>query len=528
MRGEVLFEKMTGISDAYIAEAALVAPVGVAAPKKKPFASLSRVLHSGLGVACICLIAVAALLMGTATVGRIATPAPEGTPPLARFGFTYTMRDSDGTAMPGDTVSVDTTIINRGLPFVYHGSSASYHPEAYFVLQGNESISMQCTFMETCDSGPHAVTMGMEGGGYGEITIPADAIPGVYDLVLSYKGTVQVYKGVLTVEESTEDPSAQFEFDYTMQDAEGNVHDGFVRPGEFFSVLTTVTNKGKSFRCVEWEYFANACFVLHGDETVRIAGDYAIPDSATPMIKTVENGESGLQRIMFTLPQSTVPGVYDLVLSYGGYSQTFERVLTVAEPTVIDPAVLYNLTMPIGSDWLYEPIDEAYVGGEEVTVRIKFATDVGTLFFLNGEVITPSVGDNQHGYWNYHFIMPKKDSEIIFHTYDGTAPYSGMLKDYILEHPRIERADLQYYYGEYGDGAMVALLGGGVYGQLETETIVGGYSFWTHEVIPIMVWQDGIFCELPEAYEQGIITDEHLADIFALHKTGFRSYYDDD
>ena len=519
---------MTGISDAYIAEAALVAPVGVAAPKKKPFASLSRVLHSGLGVACICLIAVAALLMGTATVGRIATPAPEGTPPLARFGFTYTMRDSDGTAMPGDTVSVDTTIINRGLPFVYHGSSASYHPEAYFVLQGNESISMQCTFMETCDSGPHAVTMGMEGGGYGEITIPADAIPGVYDLVLSYKGTVQVYKGVLTVEESTEDPSAQFEFDYTMQDAEGNVHDGFVRPGEFFSVLTTVTNKGKSFRCVEWEYFANACFVLHGDETVRIAGDYAIPDSATPMIKTVENGESGLQRIMFTLPQSTVPGVYDLVLSYGGYSQTFERVLTVAEPTVIDPAVLYNLTMPIGSDWLYEPIDEAYVGGEEVTVRIKFATDVGTLFFLNGEVITPSVGDNQHGYWNYHFIMPKKDSEIIFHTYDGTAPYSGMLKDYILEHPRIERADLQYYYGEYGDGAMVALLGGGVYGQLETETIVGGYSFWTHEVIPIMVWQDGIFCELPEAYEQGIITDEHLADIFALHKTGFRSYYDDD
>ena len=528
MKGEVLFEKMTGISDEFIAEAALVAPVGVAAPKKRPFASLSRVLHSGLGVACICLIAVAALLMGTATVGRIATPAPEGTPPLARFGFTYTMRDSDGTAMPGDTVSVDTTIINRGLPFVYHGSSASYHPEAYFVLQGNESISMQCTFMETCDSGPHAVTMGMEGGGYGEITIPADAIPGVYDLVLSYKGTVQVYKGVLTVEESTEDPSAQFEFDYTMQDAEGNVHDCFVRPGEFFSVLTTVTNKGKSFRCVEWEYFANACFVLHGDETVRIAGDYAIPDSATPMIKTVENGESGLQRIMFTLPQSTVPGVYDLVLSYGGYSQTFERVLTVAVPTVIDPAVLYNLTMPIGSNWLYEPIGEAFVDGEEVIVRIRFATDVGTLFFLNGEVINAVTGDDQLGYWEYSFIMPQKDSEIIFHTYDGTAPYSGMLKDYILEHPRIERADLQYYYGEYGDGAMVALLGGGVYGQLETETIVGGYSFWTHEVIPIMVWQDGIFCELPEAYEQGIITDEHLADIFALHKTGFRSYYDDD
>ena len=45
MRGEVLFEKMTGISDEFIAEAALVAPVGVAAPRKKPFASLSRALN---------------------------------------------------------------------------------------------------------------------------------------------------------------------------------------------------------------------------------------------------------------------------------------------------------------------------------------------------------------------------------------------------------------------------------------------------------------------------------------------------
>ena len=261
--------------------------------------------------------------------------------------------------------------------------------------------------------------------------------------------------------------------------------------------------------------------------------DYTIdslppPTGVQPRPCNILTGQKGENAYTFPIPADAPTGVYGLKLTYGGAQETFDNVLTVAEPTVIAPAVLYNLTMPIGSDWLYEPIDEAYVDGEEVTVRIKFATDVGTLFFLNGEVINAVTGDEQLGYWEYSFIMPKKDSEIIFHTYDGTAPYSGMLEDYILEHPRIERADLQYYYGEYGDGAMVALLGGGVYGQLETETIVGGYSFWTHEVIPIMVWQDGIFCELPEAYEQGIITDEHLADIFALHKTGFRSYYDDD
>ena len=510
---------MTGISDEFIAEAALVAPVGVAAPRKRPFASLSRILHSGLGIACICLIAVAALLMGTATVGRIAILAPEGTPPLARFGFTYTMRDSDGTAMPGDTVSVDTTIINRGLPFVYHGSSAGYHPDAHFVLQGNESVSMQCAFMETCDSGPHAVAMGEEGRGWAEITIPADAIPGVYDLVLSYKGTVQVYKGVLTVGESTEDPSARFEFDYTMQDAEGNVHDGFVRPGEFFSVLTTVTNKGKSFRCVEWEYFANACFVLHGDETVRIAGDYAIPDSATPMIKTVENGESGLQRIMFTLPPSTVPGVYDLVLSYGGYSQTFERVLTVAVPTVIAPAVLYNLTMPIGSDWLYEPIDEAYVDGEEVTVRIKFATDVGTLFFLNGEVISPSAGDDQMGYWEYSFYMPKKDSEIIFQTYDGTAPYSDILEAYYTANPKAEDVRI-YDYGTYGDGARVAIIDDArlMYTQMEEEHRIGPAIIRYSDGCFMQVLYNGVFYSLADAYGSGLLSDADMAALENLRR----------
>ena len=185
MKGEILFEKMTGISDEYVKEAALVAPVILEPIQKKRTAPRPAPWRRGLSAACIILVAVVALLLGTAGVGRIATPAPEGTPPLARFGFTYELKGFDGIAMPGDTVSVDTTIINRGLPFVYHGSSASYHPEAYFVLQGNESVSMQCAFMETCDSGPHAVTMGMEGRGYGEITIPADAVPGVYDLVLS-------------------------------------------------------------------------------------------------------------------------------------------------------------------------------------------------------------------------------------------------------------------------------------------------------------------------------------------------------
>ena len=66
--------------------------------------------------------------------------------------------------------------------------------------------------------------------------------------------------------------AGRFDLDYTMQDTEGNVHDGTAETGEQFSVLTTVTNRGKPFRCVEWEYFAYACFVLQGDETVMLTG----------------------------------------------------------------------------------------------------------------------------------------------------------------------------------------------------------------------------------------------------------------
>ena len=140
MKGEILFEKMTGISDEYVKEAALVAPVTAESGQKRRTAPRPAPWRRGLSAACIVLVAVVALLLGTATAGRIATPAPEGTPPLARFGFTYELSGFDGIAMPGDTVCVDTTIINRGLPFVYHGSSASYHPDACFVLQDDESV----------------------------------------------------------------------------------------------------------------------------------------------------------------------------------------------------------------------------------------------------------------------------------------------------------------------------------------------------------------------------------------------------
>ena len=200
MRGEVLFEKMTGISDEFIAEAALVAPVGIAAPKKRPFASLSTAWRRGLSAACICLI-----LAITAAVAwePVRDFIGQGNHPSGRFTFYY-QTESPGsklcTALPGDTVYVDTGIQNEGKAF----EASNFFARAHFVLQSDPSVVLEGE-PDPLNEDAHAAMRTIKRG-YREnmpftFIIPEDAVFGVYDLVLSYGGEQQVYKGVLTVGE---------------------------------------------------------------------------------------------------------------------------------------------------------------------------------------------------------------------------------------------------------------------------------------------------------------------------------------
>lgn len=168
--------------------------------------------------------------------------------------------------------------------------------------------------------------------------------------------------------------AGRFELDYTMQDTEGTVHDGTAETGEQFSVLTTVTNRGKPFRCVEWEYFAYACFVLQGDETVMLTGTYALPADATPMIKKVETGEVGLQRIMFTVPWDAIPGVYDLVLTYEN-----ERVVISGALTVEKSSMSFYAT--------YGERTDVFEKGQSFSLFTRLIHSNGLFIFNNGELI---------------------------------------------------------------------------------------------------------------------------------------------
>ena len=632
---------MTGISDEFIAEAALVAPVGVVTPKKRPFASLSRALNSGWGVACICFIVAIAAVVGMVAWGRMGEITTPGSDPSVRFAFSYEMTDNNGsawsgTAMPGDMVNVRTIIVNHGKPFKSYG----FHAHARFVLQEDDSIIIEGVY-PLIDAPKETIETNRVGTCFFSFQIPENATPGVYDLVLSYDGEKQVFGGALTVGEAAETyPPAEeghaFSFGFktpNMQSKlpkdfpidvhvtnegepftyEGDpadfspdsailyhmesgyeikgygtesgrppkpcnvyfgqkgvktytfpipadapegvygikltyrraseslpnvliVNDGKVGtyvdrftfgyekpddayPGDTVSFFTQVANEWDAFTYEgSSSDFAPAATLIHRQTQYRLDGTF---DTATDFgTHTVEHWALGNATQVFMIPSDAPVGDYDLVLSYGGYSQTFERVLTVAVPTVIDPAVLYNLTMSIGSDWLYEPIDEAYVDGQEVTVRIKFATDVGTLFILNGEVIDAVTGDDQLGYWEYNFIMPKKDSEIIFHTYDGTAPYGEMLKAFILSNPYLFAGEEQfYYYGEFGDGVMVALQLG--YGEAIWSTAVGEYTFVTPNTHDMVAYCNGTLYELQTAYDMGLLTDGDLEVMMATHKEWF-------
>ena len=251
MNGRTVFERMTGVSDKFLEEAAFVPAGGkvLASPRRRGENWLTRFASSGWGVACICFVVAVAAVIGMAAWGRMGN-----------------------TTRPGDT------------------------------------------------------------------------------------------------------SSGRFSFAYTLYDTEGEIHDGVAETGELFSVLATVTNHGRPFRCVEWEYFPQAQFVLQGDETVILTGTYALPDCATPMIMKVETGDTGLQRIFFTVPLDATPGVYDLVLSYEGEEQVFRGVLTVERA-------------PVSYQIFYQESTDVYERGQRFSVFICLNNADGGLIFHEGSPV---------------------------------------------------------------------------------------------------------------------------------------------
>lgn len=432
------------------------------------------------------------------------------------FSFGYELA---GDALTGATYLMDTWVINEGEAFTYEGSSMGFAPTASLIHMETQ-YRIDGSFGMDDDHGVFTVNTGDVGRVTQEFFIPTFAPTGAYALQLSYSGVSKSFPGVVIVAEPTD-----VDLDYPLPE-DGHPFSfgyepfgGFAIPGDWLTVKAWVINEGEPFSFFGDPNSFEPVATLHHVDSGYIIQGHSAPTGIPPKPCNVLTGQKGESAYTFPIPADAPTGVYGLKLSYSGAQETFDNVLTVAVPTVIDPAILYNLTMPIGSDWLYEPLQEAYPAGEEVTVRIKFATDVGTLFFLNGEVIDAVTGDDQLGYWEYSFIMPQKDSEIIFHTYDGTAPYYKMLEACICSNPYGFREDLFYYYGEFGDGVMVALQLG--YGEAIWSTSVGDHTFVTPNTHDMVAFHNGTLYELQEAYDMGLLIDGDLEVMLIKHKEWF-------
>ena len=353
MRGEVLFEKMTGISDAYIAEAALVAPAGVAAPKKKPFASLSRALNSGWGVACICFIVAIAAVVGMVAWGRMGDMTDPGSDPAVRFAFSYEMTDNNGsawsgTAMPGDMVNVSTTIVNHGKPF----KAYDFFAFAQLVLQEDESVVIAGHY-PVVDTDKRTVESGSTGSRTFHFHIPENATPGVYDLVLSYDGEKQVFGGALTVGEATETyPPAEADHAFSFGFKTPNMQSKLPKD---FPIDVHVTNEGEPFTYEgdPADFSPDSAILYHMESGYEIKG-YGTESGRPPKPCNVYFGQKGVKNYTFPIPADAPEGVYGIKLTYRRASESLPNVLIVNDGKV----GTYVDRFTFG----YEKPDDAYPG----------------------------------------------------------------------------------------------------------------------------------------------------------------------
>ena len=182
----------------------------------------------------------------------------------------------------------------------------------------------------------------------------------------------------------------------------------------------------------------------------------------------------------------------------------------------------YSLMMS-APDWLYEELKHTYYEGETVSVKISMATDVGFLFFVNGEELT-DYQDVDGLYWEFTFQMPACDTYVHFKTFDGFLPdvnYGTLIETYYRQNLDARFVHVRHYYGEFASGAIVAMLDTDAYTDAIWEETIGDtvihYSDGNHIVA---LCPNNKFYTLTEAFENGYLTLEEIQTIANMHNNG--------
>ena len=340
MKGEVLFEKMTHISDKYIAEAALLP--GVRRPKReRPDNAFTRFMASGWAVAMICALVSLSAVVAMVHWGQIGGPTIPGST-TSDFSFSYQFTDGNlqteqAHHLPGESFTLHTEIVNHGSPFTYEGSSSDFCAYAQFVLQGNGEITLNGAMKVTADIGTFHVEKGDVGHGNFIFQIPANATLGTYDLVLSYGGEEKVFEGVLVIGDESGNvmipESDEFIFVFTL-------YNKTPKPGtsvKVDAIMSYCGDKSYTYQGSSTGFAPNAVFRYRGNgSNYTITGDYPVTDDfVTFEVGLYTNGKA---TYTVHIPADAPCGTYDLILSYGHAREIFEEVLIVSANGTVTPS----------------------------------------------------------------------------------------------------------------------------------------------------------------------------------------------
>ena len=174
------------------------------------------------------------------------------------------------------------------------------------------------------------VTFTIQTGQRGERTqtflLPADAPTGAYALELSYGGATKSFARAVIVGSDVDDAALSFSFGYDPLSIEG-----FTVPDAHISIRAWVINRGEAFYYEgSSNGFTPQAVLIHTETGYSIEGVIAVSDDYDRF--TIQPGHTGACSPIFHIPANAPTGEYALSLSYCGYKQIFENVLTVAIP----------------------------------------------------------------------------------------------------------------------------------------------------------------------------------------------------
>ncbi|MBQ9781147.1 MAG: hypothetical protein IJW00_09410 [Clostridia bacterium] len=387
---------LTNINDLYIAEAAEMPYETAVIPAEKRQNPFVRFLNSGWGVAVICCLVAAAVLVGIIAAGRAAGPVtilPGAGPTHPNFSFDYELDPKQDTYLPGDTFTVKTEVKNLGIPFTVQGSSQAFSADAWLIPHGSTDVytakgRINGLFAYTEDYVVQTIGQGDEGKHSGIFTIPETTIPestvvGDYDLVLSYKDEYQIFENVVTVIKDTTPPtqgSVTLGHGFTL--SSGPYNAGMTATIDF-SVQGIDPSKGDPYIQGSNQpdtYVLSAILTRHGTETYdtsAIVGTI-IPNTRPSILSS--NKTLRYYAAVFEIPSNAIGGTYDLHLQYFNTEGEYEVIVNSVTEKIL---TIKGTHSRFDFNYSVSPYSGTLVQGQSYTIN-TVVTNKGEPFTVTG------------------------------------------------------------------------------------------------------------------------------------------------